>query len=360
MKPHSSHACPPQRLTVRGVALAAAAIVLLRPFAHGLDMKRLSEQVNRLQANARQRASAPPRRLPALEAERQALVAVIRAAADAEPRIFQAQYAVGRGLLSSGEEALATVYADKAADLAAASGDKPEQAAALTLAAVAYEKAGDHEAAADRAKRALWIAPQNSTALGILMRGKSRPSPTPAAVVDASNKPLALMSAGAQKAAKLVGEGQRMWPGDRQAALRLFDEAVAADARNAAARAARARARLETGDFAGALEDAEVSLQGGPSGEAYFVKGAALLALGRRGEEMTAAFESAAGQDPRYAADAEALLAKSPARDGSAGAPAPAPAGTAAPDRLVLGAAAVLLAAFAAGAVLLRRRSEDL
>lgn len=378
-------------------------VSVLASTAHGFDLDGLQKKVGTARQIAAQITNAPPSERPKLEAQRQQLVTEIRGAAEAEPKDFTAQYAVARGLMQSGEEGHATVYADRAVEVAKAAGDKDKEISALTLAALAYQKAGDTEAATDRAKKALWLNPKNDVALSVLVANKGRiskgaagaPSRQDAPAATGTGAPLppvtaatsgggrssfpaadggpakpnvVFMGADTQKAAKLMGEAQRTWKLDRKAALRLFDEAVAADAKSAAVRAARARARLEMKDYKGALEDAEESLVGGPSGEASFVKAVALKALGGKEEDILAAYNAAAAADSRYVADYQSYIAalgregsESAAAGGSA--PAQAPVMAAGPaarqDLLLLGGAAAAFVALLAGFVLLRRRRED-
>lgn len=387
-------------MNIRGGVVAGVLAFLGVNLGHAFDLDGLQRRVKTLQQNVEQRRTAPPADQPKLEAQRQQLVTEIRGAAEAEKGSFAAQYAVARGLAQSGEEGHATVYADRAVEVAQAAGDKEKEVAALTLAAVTYQKVGDMDAAADRAKKALWVEPKNPTALSVLLATKGRISKgaggppsaqgAPAAGTDAPLPPVAgaatsgggrsgfpapdgqpanpsivFRGADTQKAAKLMGEAQRTWALDRKAAMKLFDEAVLADAKSAAVRAARARARLEMKDYQGALEDADASLAGGPSGEANFVRAVALKALGGKEEDILAAYNAAAAADSRYAADYQSYIAALGREDapsaGSAQADAPAMAAEpkAAPDLLLLGGAAAAALALLAGFMLLRRRRED-
>lgn len=371
-------------------------LLLIATGARAINLNRLQTQAAKLQAINQQRQTAPAQDQPKLEAQRQQLVTEIRGAAEAEPKEFTAQFAVARGLLAAGEEGHATVYADRAAEVAHQAGDKVKEAAALTVAALAYQKAGDLLSANDRAKKALWIEPKNPTALSVLVAtkdrisggqgkaaaglgqapaGKDAPLPPVTAATSGSGRSgfgegaeqkvnYQFVGSDTQKAAKLMGEAQRTWTLDRKAALKLFDEAVAADAKSAAVRAARARARLEMKDYQGALEDATESLVGGPSGEAYFVRAVALKALGGKEADIKAAYDAAAAADSRYVADYQsyiAALGREDAPSGSAPSQAPAMTGEKSPggDRMVLGAVGALVLALLAAAVLLRRRRED-
>jgi MYXO-CTERM domain-containing protein len=372
-------------------------LLLLTAHAHAFNLNRLQTQAAQLKAINEQRQTAPAPDLPRLESQRQQLVTEIRGAAEAEPKEYAAQYAVARGLLSAGEEGHATVYADRAAEVAQAAGDKKKESEALTLAALAYQKAGDLSTANERAKKALWLEPRNPTALQVLVAtkgrlsagqgkaadgmaaapaGKDAPLPPVTAATSGSGRSgyggaptvpnVQFVGADTQKAAKLMGEAQRTWSLDRKAALRLFDEAVAADAKSAAVRAARARARLEMKDYAGALEDATESLVGGPSGEASFVRAVALKALGGKEADIKAAYDAAAASDSRYVADYQsyiAALGRDEAPQAGASAPSTAPdmreGDPPSGNSLMLGAAGALALALVAGAVLLRRRRED-
>jgi tetratricopeptide (TPR) repeat protein len=373
-------------------------VMLLAVSAHAFNLNRLQLQASQLKAINQQRETAPAQDQPKLQAQREQLVTEIRGAAEAEPKDYAAQYAVARGLLSAKEEAHATVYADRAVEVAQEAGDKKKESDALTLAAVAYQKVGDLGTANDRAKKALWIDPKNPTALQVLLTtkdrlsggqgraadglgaqpvGKDAPLPPVTAATSGSGRSgygdgaaqapaIQFVGADTQKAAKLMGEAQRTWTLDRKAALKLFDEAVAADAKSAAVRAARARARLEMKDYAGALEDATESLAGGPSGEASFVRAVALKALGGKEADIKAAYDAAAAADPRYVADYQsyiAALGRDEGAQGGASAPASAPAmrpeSEPAANLLLLGAVGALALALVAAAVLLRRRREE-
>lgn len=378
--------------------ISLSVLSLLASFAQAFDLEGLQRRVVTLKATNQQIQTAPAQEQPKLQAQREQIVTEIRGAAEAEPKDFVAQYAVARGLLSAGEDGHATVYADRAAEVAQTAGDKKKESDALTLAAVAYQKAGDLATANDRAKKALWLDPKNPTALQVLLTTKDRLSGgqgkaadglgAPQAGKDAPLPPVTAATSGSgrsgygegaphtpaikfvgsdtQKAAKLMGEAQRTWTLDRKAALKLFDEAVAADAKSAAVRAARARARLEMKDYAGALEDATESLVGGPSGEASFVRAVALKALGGKEADIKAAYDAAAAADPRYVADYQSYIAALGRDDGPRGgasapssAPAMQPESKPAANLLMLGAMGALALALVAGAVLLRRRREE-
>lgn len=325
--------------------LAIGLLIIATSTFAKLNLTGLQENVQRLRDTNTQIESAPPSRREQLKNERERLVGDIRNVADSNPRDIQAQTVVARGFVAANEPKEATGFADKAVALAQETGDQKALGAALTIGAVAYEKTGDYAAAAARAKRALDIDPTNKAAMAVyqMSRGRSGSGAAAPAAPSASNAataaPLprvaggpqgsgqsqssfpapdmaaagksapAFVGSGAEKALKLTGEAGRRWSLDKAAAMRLLDEAVAADAKNAAARAARARARLEMGDAAGALEDADVALAAGPSAAMHAVKGEALLALGRKGEEMLAHFKAAAELDGSFEARYQELIA---------------------------------------------------
>lgn len=252
---------------------------------------------------------------------------------------------VAQGFIAANEPREATNFADRAVGLAQEAGDNKALGSALTVGAVAYEKIGDYAAAASRAKRALDIDPTNKAAMAVYQMSKGRSSGGAAAAPPASVNPAtdsslprvagqgrgsgqsqssfvmagtppaadapaaSFVGSGTEKALKLTAEAGRRWALDKAAAMRLLDEAVAADAKNAAARAARARTRLEMGDAAGALEDADVALTAGPSAVMHAVKGEALLALGRKGDEMLSHFKAAAELDGSFSARYQELIA---------------------------------------------------
>lgn len=314
-----------------------------------LNLKGLQENVRSLRETNTRLESAPPAQQQQLAEQRGRIVQEIRGMADSEPRNQQAQIAVAQGFMSANEPKEATGFADRAVTLAQESGDNKALGTALSIGAKAYYMTGDNEAAHARSKRALELDPNNKTAMSVYQLTKGRTGATSApserttagaatsaplppvtsqtsgsgkstfaSTSDAPNAPpAAFVGAGTEKALKLTAEASRRWSLDKAAAMRLLEEAVAADAKNAAARAARARARLETGDAAGALEDADVALAAGPSAAMHAVKGEALLALGRKGEEMLSHFKAAAALDGNYSARYQELLAGGGATTGA-------------------------------------------
>jgi tetratricopeptide (TPR) repeat protein len=344
-----------------------------------------------------QLVTAPPLQQQALQERRIQKVEKISAAGDRSQGDLRTQLGVARGFLNVNESIRATRFADRAAGIAEQKGDAKSLGDALTLGALAYQKAGDYENALMRSKRALEIDPTNRAAMGVYQMSKGRTSggskataatggsassgggaatamggtasgagrsSFPPAVLSAgSAAPASFVGAGTEKALKLTAEAGRLWSLDKAAALKLLEEAVAADARNAAARAARARARLELGDAAGALEDADAALAAGPSAAMRALKGEALLALGRKGEEVLAEFKAAAELDGDYSARYQELIARGGAAEGGSSAPDPSrrmgEQAAALPSWLLPAVAAGLAGLALIGWLLLGRRRDD-
>lgn len=370
------------------------ALVSAQPVVTDLDD--IQNTVQALAKNNAAAATASTEQLAQLKPEHDRLVGRMRDIADTKPQDLPTQISVARGFLTADEPNEATEFADRAAGIAEQKGDSKSLGDALTLAAFAYQKTGDYERALARSKRALEVDPTNKAAMSVYQMSKGRVSVRPGAspassgpgtrrdepaapaggaasgtgrssfppavLAPASAAPSSFVGAGAEKALKLTAEAGRRWPLDKAAALRLLEEAVASDARNAAARAARARARLELGDAAGALEDADAALAAGPSAAMRALKGEALLALGRKGEDVLAEFEAAAALDGEYSTRYQELIA----RGGKAapGASAPDPARRmgekegARPSWLLSAAGAALIAMTLVWLLLSRRRDE--
>ncbi|MEQ1919662.1 MAG: hypothetical protein ABL955_10725, partial [Elusimicrobiota bacterium] len=147
---------------------------------------------------------------------------------------------------------------------------------------------------------------------------------------------VAMTSAASREAQRHLAAGRGMMKLDPKAALRLLDQAVAADAQNAEARLERAKARLVTGDAAGSIQDADAALTlNSRLGEAYAVRGEAKRALGRAEAELLADYETAAKLDGRFTEAYKGMTAKlasASSASAPAGADRPNMAGRSAPD----------------------------
>lgn len=328
------------------------ALILIASVAFGqsFNMGRLHDNVRALKSTNQQMSEAAPADRPALQEQRARLVTDIRSMANSEPQNLEAQMGVAQGFLAADEPREATGFADRAAGLAQEKGDAKALGSALTMGAVAYQKSGDYAAAAARARRALELDPGNRAAMAVYQMSKgrvgasaarasaasgadsaardgnapTRPSgwahgswgPAPAAarpaVVRVADAAQPQGKSADEQVKKYVAEAAKKWSLDKKDAMRLLDQAVAADPKNAEARVARSRARAELEDGAGALEDAEAALAAGPSADAHAARGEALKALGRQREEVLAAYKAAAELDSRY----ESLYKTALAADG--------------------------------------------
>lgn len=373
-------------------SVALMGLIAGNAYAGKFNLNLLQARVTELQQNAIKIESAPPARQEHLKQERQQIIGHIRTMATDEPQNLPAQIGVAQGFLASNEPREATGFADRAAALAQEKGDTRTLGSALTIGAVAYQKSGDYESATDRSKRALELDPGNRMAMAVyqMSRGRSSGTNTPTPPQSQTNKtatnaataatPSEVSGAGAkigrdsyptpmttaagaapsasftgteaERARKLTAEAGRKWALDKNEALKLLDAAVLADAKNAAARAARARARLESGDAAGALEDADAALAAGPSAAMHAVKGEALLALGRTGEEMMSHFKTASELDASFSPRYQEMIA-SGGQGRQAGAASSAPDPARRMGESVRGRPSWLLPASGAGLVLL-------
>lgn len=232
--------------------------------------------------------------------------------ADQKPASPKLQKEAGKALLGLDETDRALPIIDRAVDLA------PNDPEARLIRGNVHYKLGDYEKAVDDAKKVLEMNPKNRGALALLQLSQGRTSasgpraapppssgaragaagPPPAArqVVDDSQ---AQAAAGRIRVGKLLGEAAgKMSLGDAASAKALLDKAVAADPKNAEARAKRAKARHVLKDFSGALEDSEGAIRLDPkAADAYQVRGLAREALGQSLKEVIGDYEAAARLD---------------------------------------------------------------
>jgi tetratricopeptide (TPR) repeat protein len=292
-----------------------------------------------------ERINSPQPRTPAesedLRRQKNAAIGEISKIADKRPDNPEAQLAVGKSLASVEEAPRAIPYAERGLKLAQTSGDPKLIRTALLTGSEIYYKAGNYEMARTRALTILKDSPHDKDALALYMQVKDRGaasaggaggSKTSAAGSGAANAGsgttaaqtaaaprapgVAMTSAASLESQKQLASGMSLLKLDPKAALKNFDAAVAADAKSAAARVERSKARLETGDAKGALADADdaVALEPG-LGEAYAARADANRALGKREAELLEDYEKAAKLDPHFGdAYASALLRANDAR----------------------------------------------
>ncbi|MBI4062185.1 MAG: hypothetical protein HY403_12245 [Elusimicrobia bacterium] len=282
----------------------------------------------------------------------------------------------------------AVPYAERGLELAEASEDPKLIRTALLAGSEIYYKAGNYAVALERAQRVLKNNPKDKDALSLYMQVKGRdaasvPSPAKGATGEMEQTSSATAQAAARgpgvamtniaslEARKQIATGWNLIKLDPKAAFGHFDAAVAADPRNAAARVERSKARLETGDAPGALEDAAGAAALEPRlGAAYAARAEARRALGRPHAELLADYETAANLDGRFAEAYKTLLLRGAEAAGkTAGAGAAAPGGLNglfARSSKAWGPAALLAASAAALGVLIaplllkrRRPGED-
>jgi|CXWL01.1.fsa_nt_gi tetratricopeptide (TPR) repeat protein len=281
-----------------------------------------------------QKKSNTPEIAADLQKQKQAAVKKIETIAETRPTNTEAQLAVGKSLASVEEAPRAVPYAERGLALAEASGDQKLVRDALLTGGQIYEKTGQYDLARDRAQRVLKTNPKDKEALALYMMVKDRVSTSASTRSDgaaaggsgigggaqsgsgtASRKDagssVAMTSAASLSAQKYLAEGRRKMALDPKAALNSFDQAVAADPKSAISRVERSKARLASGDAAGALQDAEAAAAlDSNSADAYALRAEAKRALGRKAEEMAADYETAAKLDGRYAEAYKTLLTK--------------------------------------------------
>lgn len=268
---------------------------------------------------------------------------------------------LGKGLASVEEAPRAIPFAERGLALAEKSGDPKLLRSALLTGSWVYAKAGQYDLARERAERVLKTNPRDKEALALYMEVKDRGAATaPTAkggsqgggagvgqaaaqtgATGASNPSpapgVAMTSAATREAQRHIEAGWGLMKLDPKAALRLFDQAVAADPQGVAARVARAKAKLAAGDAAGSMQDADAAIALNPQwGEAYAVRGEAKRALGRAEADLLADYETAAKLDGRFTEAYKGLAAKlsGAASAGGTGSGArPSMEGRSAPDR---------------------------
>ena len=275
---------------------------------------------------------------------------------DAHPTNPKAQLKIGQTFAKTGDANAGIPFAERGLALAEASGDPKLLRSALLTGSWVYAKAGQFELASERAQRVLKQNPRDKEALALYMEVKGRTSAASPAVTGGAQgggggagaagqaaaqaglagPGVAMTSAASREAQRHLVAGRGMMKLDPKAALRLLDQAVAADAQNAEARLERAKARLVTGDAAGSIQDADAALTlNSRLGEAYAVRGEAKRALGRAEAELLADYETAAKLDGRFTEAYKGMTAKL-ASASSASAPEggsrPDMAGRSAPD----------------------------
>ncbi|MBI5246606.1 MAG: hypothetical protein HY923_05450 [Elusimicrobia bacterium] len=262
--------------------------------------------------------------------QKAAAVEKIEAIASEDPKDVETQLDVSKSLASVEEAPRAIPYAERGLALAEKSGDPKLIRTALLTGSEVYYKAGKYELAGERAQRILKDNPKDRDALALYMQVKGRTS-TPSGSNGGGSTAAAPAGAGVEASATATSpkaapamtnpaslEARRHldagWSGltlDPAAAMKRFDAAVAADPKNASVHLERAKARQQTSDFRGALEDAAVaaSLQPG-LGAAYAARAEALRGQGRPDAEVLAAYEQAAKLDGAFTGAYRTLLAK--------------------------------------------------
>lgn len=334
-----------------------------------------------------------PERATELQRQRQGAVGNIAAIGDKRPDDTQAQLAVGKSLASVDEAPRAIPYAERGLQLAEASGDPKLIRTALLTGSEVYYKAGKYELAGERAQRILKDNPKDKDALALYMQVKGRTS-TPSGATSGGSTAAAPTTGGGEASApasapkaapamtspasiearRHLDAGWSRLSLDPAAALKRFDAAIAADPKKASVYLERAKARLQTSDFHGALEDSAVAKYLDPGfGAAYAARAEALRGQGRPDAEVLWAYEQAAKLDGSFTEAYRTMLAKvaQPASAGDGQAAKPKSMGGSAPQGSLtepplaqvgrgLGALMALLALAAIViVVVLRRRSNE-
>lgn len=317
----------------------------------------------------------------------------IEEVAKSDPGDAETQIDVSRSLASVSEAPRAIPYAERGLSLAEKSGDPAMLRAALLAGADAYYRAGRYDESRARAERLLKADPKDKDAMMLFMQVKNRgsaatragpgsstttqtPAPASAPTGGAAATPAAaaaaapavpMTNAGGLEARRHLELGRSVMRLDPKAALGHFDAALAAAPEDVDALAARARARLETGDAGGARADAEAAARLAPGrADVWGLRAAAGKELGRPEAELLADLEKAASLDPLEFRDAyrELVARASGAANAAASTERPLAAGSPAPPGgfgryARIGAFAGGLGCTIAALLLRRRRSDE-
>ena len=248
------------------------------------------------------------------------------------------QLKVSKSLASVEEAPRAIPYAERGLALAEKSGDPTLIRSALLAGSEVYYKAGKYELSRDRAQRILKNNPKDKDALMLYMQVKDRastPSATKSGGAQAAAPALAttedprgqspapksspaLTNAASLEAQRHLATGWSRLKLDPAVALKSFDVAVAADAKNASVRTERAKARLIAGDAKGSVEDATFALSLQPNlPDAYAARAEANRALGKADAELIADYEKSAQLDTRFTGAYQEALTRIAAVTGS-------------------------------------------
>ncbi len=361
---------------------------------------------------------ATEKKLENLAAQTESYSGQAGAAAAQFPRSARVQRAAASVFLQSGDYEEGLALADRAVGLAEGGGDPGELETALRVRAAGELWAGDFPKAAADAKRALTLKPRDVHALRIYMWAKDRTAAPASATAAASERPLGdiLVESSPLDDPRVKLAGRRAE--DHLAALKQLDQAMRLLGLNDAGGALQASQRAQAldpslgdaymqqalawavlkdmaqalvevtkaigvwaqqgktanlpaayslrasfqnglGNPDAAARDADKALSIDPSlASAYFQRGRALQALGRKQTEVLAAYKRAADLSP-----ADYQAAYETAADHLSGAPATGAAAAAAagawgggPWRAVLSVAAYLLAVLLGVAAWLARR----
>lgn len=306
------------------------------------------EVPTKIARDANERLNNTPNLSPAeterLRKEKSEAVQQIETIADKDPKDTETQLAVGKSLASVDEGARAVPYAERGLSLAQASGDPKLIRQALLTGSEVYYKAGNYDLAAKRAQAVLKENPKDQDAMALYMQVKGRtstpsvlhrsnerqgtnnpaaPSPETAPQAAPARPAVAMTSPASLDAQRHIASGWSQISLDPAKALKSFDAAVAADAKNASVRLERAKARLQAGDARGAGEDASAAIALQPNlAEAYATRADAGRALGAEQAQLLADYEQAAKLDARFVPAYKELVARAAA----GGAPTQAPA----------------------------------
>lgn len=311
------------------------ALLLIPNLAFGRN-KNLDTPTRQIQdINARQAAgglSANESRQ--LQEQKAGAINQIETIGNSDPKDTETQLDVSRSLASVSEAPRAVPFAERGLKLAEESRDPKMLRDALLVGSEVYYKAGNYDLARERAQRILKTNPKDKDALALYMQvkdrgaasvssgkggattanagGASQPAQTPAqpqAAQTPRTPDVAMTSASSLEVQKQLELGASRMKLDPKDALKYFDAAVAADPKNAKAKAQRSGARLEAGDYNGALADAEEAIALDPKlGVAYAARGAAHRALGKAEADLVADYMTAAKLDGRFLNDYKTAL----------------------------------------------------